>query len=189
MALRNSRKWALALLLAGIAVPLAVTAFVIARRVVVPLYEATRRRQPPRDLPVTRYASSEAVLASVNTNVSAIERIRPRIAPGGDLVLLASRAQPVYSGSLYLQLAYFLAPRSVALLYCGDQPGLLVPMGKQKVMGGLVYQDMEPPARFANSGIYDMTDSAAGVAPAHRLVFVSFTKPVAAVQDWTQFCR
>ena len=184
---RNGRRWVIAFLLLGVGAPLAGATLQIGWRVVTVCYYATKLKLKggSRDLPIAPYASSEAALARVGTSVAAVEQIRKRLHPRGELLLLVSTAPPMDRGSLYLQMSYFLAPRAVAQLDCAPQPYLLTGAAGEQRLAGVVYYAMSPPPWIV-AGRPAVAVSGDG---AKRLLFVPFTGQVKEISDWTQFCR
>lgn len=185
---RNGRRWAVTFLLLCFGAPVAASIAKSGWRVVTVCYYATKLRmqQGNRDLPVAPYASSEVALARLGTSVAAIQQIRNRLDPRGDLVLLVTGTDPMDRGSLYLQMSYFLAPRKVAQLDCRTQPYLLTGAAPEERVGGIVYHETPPPPWLV-AGRPAVAISG-GRGP-KSLLFVPFTSPAKEIQQWTQFCR
>ena len=183
----NSLRVTIGLIAAAICAPLIFGAAQIGYRVIMVCYKATDLRLAGggRDLPVTPYASSDAALARLGTSVRAIDDIRGRVDPHGDLIVLASRAEPPGRGAFYLQLQYFLNTYTVAQLDCREPSGLVMPPGPEKRIAGVVYQSMPPPVRVTAG----RNPIAMGRDAGKPIFFVPVSGSVPEVNGWTQLCR
>lgn len=187
MPARNGRRWTIAIALLGAGVPLAASMAQIGWRVVTVCYYATRlgTEQGNRHLPIAPHASSEEALSRLGTSVAAVEQVRSRLDPRGDLLLLVTGTDPMDRGSLYLQMSYFLAPRKVAQLDCVGQPYLLTGAAAEERVGGIVYHGTSPPAWLVAR--HPVVSISGGSGP-KRLLFVPFKSPAKEIRDWAQFC-
>jgi hypothetical protein len=188
--LRNTRRWTFALLLAAITVPAAGVMLDIGTRVIKICYLHTALKLPGggRDVPITRFGTSDAALKPVGTSVAALDRVGPRLDPAGDTLVLVSRAAEADRGVLFAQLVYLFAPRSVAEVRCsGEGRSGLVAFPKRDLrIAGVIYQSTPPPADVPPHQTLLLGSHPTDGRP---IVFAPMTLHAPESFDWTQFCR